>query len=196
MTTPIFNIAELATSIVSFTLANSITRSLEAASTNSVINTLNTPPVSPVDGFIVIVDAVPTGVFIGQENNLAVSIGGAWFFLTMGASATGYRVYHQNLSKFQIFNGTDWINDPTQEVTTISSAVSATLDESTTQIIDATAAALVFTLPVPLFGGTKITVNNSGANSFDLDYLATSVVTVNAGLTVTVVFDGAVWLAI
>jgi hypothetical protein len=75
--------------------------------TQSVINTLSTPPVSPADQDTYIVGATPTGAWAGQTNNIAIWSGyyRIWFFLV---PRTGWFVYITGTSYLVVWSGAAW----------------------------------------------------------------------------------------
>jgi hypothetical protein len=75
--------------------------------TQSVINTLSTPPVSPADQDAYIVGAAATGAWAGQTNNVAVWSGyyRIWFFLTPRA---GWITLATSSGATLLWNGSSW----------------------------------------------------------------------------------------
>lgn len=169
MTTPILQIPEASTSILSFSLLNIILRHYEQSSLKNVLGIVASPPVSPGDGDAYIVAASgTTGVFVGQENNLAFSIQGAWYFLANTAD-NAYTEFIDSLTGVRyVWDGTALLSRIPTISQAISSATSNSFDLTEFASIDATAASLTFTANTPLPFGF-FTVYNNGANSFDLD---------------------------
>jgi hypothetical protein len=55
---------------------------LDAFVTPVVADLTDTPPGSPTEGDLIIVGTSPTGVFVGQDNNIAQYLTGGWVFYT------------------------------------------------------------------------------------------------------------------
>lgn len=81
MATPILEIPEVSTSILSFALLNIVLRHYEQAASNRIINSLTTPPTTPPDGDAYFVLSGATGLWSGQAGKIAFSISGAWYFM-------------------------------------------------------------------------------------------------------------------
>ena len=62
---------------------------------------LATPPVSPAEGDLYIVDTSATGAWAGKDKHLTAYIGGAWKFL---APVKGYVVWVQDEAKFYYYS--------------------------------------------------------------------------------------------
>lgn len=77
----------------------------------TIIDTLNDPPGSPVNGDRYIVGDSPTGAWAGQAKKIAVylSIGGpAWVFYT---PKLAWRAFDQSTQAFKRYTGTVWIDE-------------------------------------------------------------------------------------
>jgi hypothetical protein len=81
MATPILEIPEVSTSILSFALLNIVLRHYEQAASNRIINSLSVPPSPAADGDAYFVLSGATGLWSGQSGKIAFSISGAWYFM-------------------------------------------------------------------------------------------------------------------
>lgn len=169
MTTPILQIPEASTSILSFSLLNIILRHYEQSSLKSVLGLEATPPVSPNDGDAYIVaDSGTTGVFAGQENNIAFSIQGAWYFLKMDSTLAGAVIRDVvNLVDYY-WDGAAYTRKIREVSSSVTSGANTNFTVSQMVLMDATASSLTFTANLPLPYG-KFHVLNVGANSVDVD---------------------------
>lgn len=92
---------------------------LDAVVHLAVIDTLATPPGSPVDGDRYIVDASPTGAWVGHATEIAVWTQketpdtNSWFFFT---PKPGWRTYNVATDDFSYFDGVDWLPEPAPAV--------------------------------------------------------------------------------
>ncbi len=68
--------------------------------------TTSTPPTG-VEGLRYIVAATATDAWVGQENNVALFINGAWSFFTPDS---GWLAYDQATATYVRWNGTTWVN--------------------------------------------------------------------------------------
>jgi hypothetical protein len=101
MTTPNLLLSELSASQAQPHLTvNSALRRIDAAVQLSVTSITNTPPGSPTDGDRYIVGTVPSGVWVGHEDEIAVYVGTAWAFL---APAIGWLAYVRAAAEFYVY---------------------------------------------------------------------------------------------
>jgi len=74
---------------------------------NTLINSgiidrdLSTPPGSPSEGDTYIVAATGTGDWVGQDNNIAVYVGAAWYFITPKIGTLVYIIDEDVLSAYK-----------------------------------------------------------------------------------------------
>ena len=73
----------------------------------NVINLQNDPPGGPADGDRYIVGLVPTGAWVGHENEIATwdDAGAVWAFTT---PENGWAAYAETPEIIYVFDGTDW----------------------------------------------------------------------------------------
>ena len=64
-----------------------------------------TPPASPSPGDRYAVGIGATGVWSGQDNDIAIFVGTNWVFFT---PSEGWRLYDQGANEIAVFNGTSW----------------------------------------------------------------------------------------
>jgi hypothetical protein len=67
---------------------------------------LATPPAAPLDGDRYLVSAAPTGVWIGHEGQVAISLAGAWRYAT---PKEGWSIWIDSEDVQLVFNGTNWV---------------------------------------------------------------------------------------
>ena len=70
----------------------------------------NDPPGSPSDGDTYIVDSVPTGVWVGQSDDIAIwfNTDAVWRFFTPIAGVTAFITTGTRINELVAFNGTSW----------------------------------------------------------------------------------------
>lgn len=105
--TPLLAITELEQNQASAYLTfNEALRKLEAAINLTVLEADRTsPPGGESEGDRYIVGGTGTGAWAGQDQNIAVYIGGGWEFFP---PETGWRAYDQENDLHLYFDGTDW----------------------------------------------------------------------------------------
>jgi hypothetical protein len=67
------------------------------------------PPGSPSDGDVYLVDGTGTGDWAGEDDNIAMRINGAWYFVT---PTIGDRAWVQDDTELILYNGTNWVSQP------------------------------------------------------------------------------------
>lgn len=77
---------------------------LDALQSRGVEATLGAPPTSPNDGDCYLVEGGATGDWLGQDNHLAISIGGSWQFI---APQAGMEVFDRAAGQ-KLFYKSDW----------------------------------------------------------------------------------------
>lgn len=65
-----------------------------------------TPPGSPSAGDRYIVGSGATGVWSGEDDNVAIYVGTNWVFFT---PSEGWRVYDQGLNEIAVYDGSAWV---------------------------------------------------------------------------------------
>lgn len=80
---------------------------IDAATHAAVAATLATPPVTPSEGSLYMVDAAASGPWTGKSGKLAFFIDGAWIYL---APRAGWRAWFATDGRTRIFDGTNWID--------------------------------------------------------------------------------------
>ncbi|MGL5074571.1 MAG: DUF2793 domain-containing protein, partial [Waterburya sp.] len=78
---------------------------LEAVSIGVVVDQLNTPPATPINGQLYIVGAAGTGAFSGQNNKLALYDSTTWYFYSPKTNQT---LYNTALASYVRFGGSTW----------------------------------------------------------------------------------------
>lgn len=174
MTTPNFQIPEVNTSTLSFTQLNTILRYYEQLGQTITSGTFDTPPSSPTDGIAYIVGTSPTGVFVGQENNIAFSVGGAYYFLVTSATNVGMTLYDLVDMNPKIWTGSEWLNTTSGSSIIASQNASITLSYAATYALDSTNASLTYTLPVISIPAVMVIVND-GALAFTVNYSGSTI---------------------
>ena len=79
-----------------------------------VVSSGNVPPTAPSDGDVYRVIAPAGGDWVGEEDSLAVRIGGAWHFVR---PANGMRIYDQAAAQWLVFK-VQWESASTPAVPT------------------------------------------------------------------------------
>jgi len=88
------------------------------AFTMGAIDFTNTPPGSPDDGDVYLIDDTPTGDWAGQANKIAIYFEGSWLFtpnvdddgtdIPMGARHEGIQIYNRGSSQLMRWSGSAW----------------------------------------------------------------------------------------
>lgn len=70
----------------------------------------NNPPGSPSDGDTYIVDSVPTGIWVGQSDDIAIwfNTDAVWRFFTPIAGTKVFITSGTRINELVCFNGTSW----------------------------------------------------------------------------------------
>lgn len=97
---------------------------LDAAANSVVVATLATPPSSPGEGDLFLVDAPASGGWTGKDGRLAFYIDGAWLYI---APKMGWRAWFAEDGRTRIFDGGTWI-DPLSAPIVERLGISATPD--------------------------------------------------------------------
>jgi len=177
MPTPLFDFPEVAGSVVSFAQLNIIQRLQEAIAQAVIVDALTIAPAVPTDGVMYRVASPATGVWTGEEDNLAINVSGAWYFADMTTINKGYGVFNQQALLDEVWTGSSWVISPSGNgVHTESLTASGNLTYAPVIDITATAGLTMFLENISMHGLTKI--KNSGANNVTVEG-----VTVLAGMT-------------
>jgi len=112
MSTEHFNIPLISQGVTSFAQFNLNLETMVALASKFVISVADNSPSPAQSGDIFIVGLNPTGDFVGEENNIAVNVNGAWFFLQVSDRTEGLIVYNQQTKKELIWTGTVWEERP------------------------------------------------------------------------------------
>lgn len=124
MTTPVFGLPEVESEQSNAHIpVNTANRISEAVSGAVALDKDATSPPSANEGDMYIVGASASGAWAGEEDNLAVLVGGVWKFVT---ATTRFRVWVSDEARYYTWSGTTW--EP-QTPTAVESGITA----STTQ---------------------------------------------------------------
>lgn len=164
MTTSVAIIPEASTSVLSFSQLNVILRHYERLAIRSVSTIANTPPVSPADGLAVLVGTSPTGVFVGQANRTAFSIGGTWYFVRHSQNLQ--RIFVEDEGRFYRAGGSNnWVGERKDDWQGNTFNSSLTYEFYRYNQFAASVSGLTITLDLNYFG--DYFVETTGSNAID-----------------------------
>lgn len=185
MATPIISLTELDSSTNNkYIVHNDALREIEALGLASVIDFRSTPPSSPLTGDTYLIKPPTSGVWVGQDNNIATYNGTGWDFL---GARFHVRVYVKKLGRhLQYAPGLFW--SMAEEAVNYSSGtnITATMSSEKVLIVDPTAANRTVTLPDPTVNEASFHIINTSTGAFTVTVRDSSLTTIRVLGTATV----------
>lgn len=172
--TPIHSIPEASTSVLTFTQLNIILRFYEQLSNPRILSVIPSPVASPNDGDAYIVaETGTTGIFNGRSGDIAFSIGGAYYFIEVPDTLTGFTVYNSTTGYLHIrrVGGYNVVIDPSS-VLEADYTVNSSINLAAVNVISVTTGVILTQDTLGIAG--KFTIVNTGVDDITLSYNAVS----------------------